>query len=81
MDKSYKNLDLDFLLHEYVLRIWSAKSTPTMFWLYNLTAPGHEKSTRLPSESLRDTTQSVRNSVNKSNGFPIPPHKALNLTS
>ena len=63
MAKSKKNqnirmyhLDLDLRVHVYALCIWSAKSTPPMFWFYSLTERGQLKSAWLPSDSLRVTT-------------------------
>ena len=38
------HLDLDLRVHMYALHIWSAKSTPPMFWLYFLTAKEHTTS-------------------------------------
>ena len=56
------HLVLDLRVRAYNLRIWSAKSTPPMFWLYNLTARGHATSMQLPSGNRRDTT-SMRTSL------------------
>lgn len=50
------HLVLDLRVHVYVLRNWSAKSTPPMFWLYILTAKGRVTSEQLLSYNLRDTT-------------------------
>ena len=48
------HLVLDLRVHVYNLRIWLAKSTPPMFWLYNLTAGGLATSMQLPSGSRQD---------------------------
>ena len=37
-------LVLNLLVHVYVLYIWSAKSTPPLFWLYTLTTNRHASS-------------------------------------
>jgi len=63
------HLALDFQLHIYALRSWSAKSTPLMSQLYSLTAIGQEKSEELPLGSLRDTTLGSQIVSTKATGF------------